>query len=137
MTISNSLVDYVSIDDELYAIIIRKDFTSEGIKFFTPNHFSQQLGYMKRDKGYIIDKHYHKKNDREVTTTQEVLLIRSGKIRVTFYNMELFKVTERIVTSGDVIMLTYGGHGFEFLEEGEIIEVKQGPYNDELDKVRF
>lgn len=137
MTISKNLLDYVNFEEELYAIIIRKEFSTEGIKFFTPNHFSQQLGYMKRDKGYVIDKHYHKKNNREVANTQEVLLIRSGKIRVTFYNLELCKVAERIVSSGDVVMLTFGGHGFEFLEEGEIIEVKQGPYDGELDKVRF
>jgi mannose-6-phosphate isomerase-like protein (cupin superfamily) len=39
--------------------------------------------------------------------------------------------------SGDVILLIKGGHGFEVLEELEMIEVKQGPYLGEQDKVRF
>ena len=39
--------------------------------------------------------------------------------------------------TGDVILLVSGGHGFEMLEESEIIEVKQGPYAGEEDKVRF
>jgi hypothetical protein len=38
---------------------------------------------------------------------------------------------------GDVILLAHGGHGFFMIEESEIIEVKQGPYAGEEDKVRF
>ena len=34
-------------------------------------------------------------------------------------------------------MLVSGGHGFKVLEEVEMIEVKQGPYYGEQDKVRF
>ena len=45
----------------------------EGIKFFTPNDFSQQLGYMKRDKGYEIMPHVHNPVKRNVYITKEVL----------------------------------------------------------------
>ena len=34
-------------------------------------------------------------------------------------------------------MLVKGGHGFEVLEEIEMIEVKQGPYAGDQDKTRF
>jgi hypothetical protein len=36
-----------------------------------------------------------------------------------------------------VILLSYGGHGFEMLERTEMIEVKQGPYAGDQDKTRF
>jgi len=36
-----------------------------------------------------------------------------------------------------MILLAYGGHGFEMLESTEIIEVKQGPYAGDHDKTRF
>ena len=36
-----------------------------------------------------------------------------------------------------MILLAVGGHGFEVLEEIEMIEVKQGPYAGDLDKQRF
>jgi hypothetical protein len=36
-----------------------------------------------------------------------------------------------------VILLATGGHGFEVIETAEIIEVKQGPFVGEKDKVRF
>jgi hypothetical protein len=34
-------------------------------------------------------------------------------------------------------LLTAGGHGFEVLEEIEMIEVKQGPYSGDTDKRRI
>jgi hypothetical protein len=36
-----------------------------------------------------------------------------------------------------VILLIQGGHGFEVIEEVEMIEVKQGPYVGDQDKTRF
>jgi hypothetical protein len=46
-------------------------------------------------------------------------------------------VDSRVLLTGDVILLAGGGHGFEMLEETEIIEVKQGPYDGDKDKTRF
>ena len=43
----------------------------------------------------------------------------------------------RILFEGDVILLTSGGHGFKIIEEVEMIEVKQGPYSGDMDKVKF
>jgi hypothetical protein len=74
---------------------------------------------------------------REVIQTQEVLFIKSGKVRVDFYDDDQHYLDSRIVQQGDVILLASGGHGFEMLEESEMIEVKQGPYIGERDKVRF
>lgn len=42
-----------------------------------------------------------------------------------------------MLCAGDVILLSTGGHGFEVIEEIEMIEVKQGPYAGEEDKTRF
>ena len=121
----------------LIAIIIRADYHSDGIEFFTPDNFSQQLAYMKRPKQYVIPPHIHNIVKREVQYTQEVLLIRSGKVRIDFYNNEQAYIESKILYAGDVILLSGGGHGFEMLEESEIIEVKQGPYMGEEDKIRF
>jgi hypothetical protein len=59
---------------------------------------------------------------------REVLFIRDGKIRVDLYCRENHIVAQRILVSGDVIMLLDGGHGFEILEPTDMIEVKQGPF---------
>ena len=80
------MIEKIIINNELYAIIIRKNYKSTGIEFFTPNDFSQQLAYMRRPKGYIIQPHVHKNVKKEIKFTQEVLLIRSGKVQVDFYS---------------------------------------------------
>lgn len=122
---------------KLLAVIIQANFKKEGIEFFTPGDFSQQLAYMNRPKGYIIDPHVHNLVDRKVTLTQEVLFIRSGKVRVDFFDDHKNYLESKILEKGDVILLAGGGHGFEMLEPSEIIEVKQGPYSGDQDKVRF
>jgi len=119
------------------AIIIRREFRKDGIHFFTPNDFSQQLGYMNRPKGYLIPPHVHNPVAREVHFTKEVLFIKSGRVRVDFYDDAQTYLESRDLNEGDVILLAFGGHGFEMLETSEIIEVKQGPYAGEADKTRF
>jgi hypothetical protein len=116
---------------------LRTTYKEKGINFFTPNEFSQQLAYMNRPSGYEIQPHVHNAVQREVQFTKEVLFIKSGKVRVDFYDNEKNYLESRILVSGDVILLAFGGHGFEMMEDSEIIEVKQGPYAGEADKTRF
>lgn len=130
-------VDKIVHNNTLLGIIIYNSFEKEGIEFFTPDHFSQQLAYMKRPRNYSIPPHVHNPVPREVTLTNEVLFIKSGRMRIDFYNDQHAYIESRVVVSGDVILLSHGGHGFEMLEETEIIEVKQGPYAGEKDKTRF
>ena len=127
----------IELEGEIIGIIIRSNFTKNGIEFFTPNDFSQQLGYMKRGKDYHIEPHIHNSISREVMLTQEVLFIKSGKVRVDFYSDHQEYYESRVLNSGDIILLANSGHGIVTLEESEIIEVKQGPYIEADDKVRF
>jgi len=131
------MINIISRDNKTLAIIIRREFKKDGIEFFTPDDFSQQLAYMHRPEGYVIPPHVHNLVPREVTLTQEVLFIKSGRVRVDFYDDAKNYLESTILTSGDVILLAAGGHGFEMLEHTEMIEVKQGPYCGEADKVRF
>ena len=142
MTSDNSIATHAQIErvvhlDQTIGIIIRADFHSDGIEFFTPNTFSQQLGYMNRPAGHRIDPHVHNPVEREVTWTQEVLLVKSGRVRVDFYTDGRHYLESRVIQTGDVILLAAGGHGFEMLEATEMIEVKQGPYFGDQDKTRF
>jgi hypothetical protein len=123
--------------ENILGILIPKNFSANGINFFTPDDFSQQLAYMNRPAGYAIDPHVHNAIQREVQLTQEVLFIRSGKVRVDFYSQSQEYLESWILFAGDVLLLASGGHGFEMLEESEIIEVKQGPYAGDRDKTRF
>lgn len=131
------MIEKVIHEENILAIIIRANYQKEGISFFTPGDFSQQLGYMNRPKGYVIEPHVHNLIERKVTLTQEVLYIKNGRVRVDFYNDDRHYLESRIVETGDVVLLAAGGHGFEMLTDSEIIEIKQGPYCGDEDKVRF
>ncbi|MFQ4140816.1 hypothetical protein [Chlorogloeopsis sp. ULAP02] len=123
--------------NQLLALIIYHNFEKSGIHFLTPNELSQQLAYMRHPTGKIIQPHVHNPVPREVQYTQEVLFIKKGKLRVDFYNNQQKYLESRILGVGDVILLVTGGHGFEVIEEIEMIEVKQGPYVGDQDKTRF
>jgi hypothetical protein len=131
------MVEYIRNAGQLLAIILASRYHSEEIKFFTPDNFSQQLGYMNRPAGYQIPPHVHNPVKRAVEFTQEVLFIKTGKLRVDFYSDKQVYLESRVLQAGDVVLLAFGGHGFEILEQCEIIEVKQGPYAGEGDKTRF
>ncbi|MFC1920726.1 cupin domain-containing protein [Chloroflexota bacterium] len=130
-------IEEIKADERTIAIIIYNEFNKDGIEFFTPAEFSQQLGYMRHKKGHKIQEHIHELHPREVSYTQETLFIRKGRVRVDFYKDDRSYLTGRELKTGDVILLASGGHGFEFLEESEMIEVKQGPHAGDDDKVRF
>lgn len=131
------MIEQVFDQSQLLAIIVKANFHKDGIEFFTPGDFSQQLGYMNRPKGYVIEPHVHNLVERKVTLTQEVLYVKSGRVRVDFYSDHRVYLESRTIAKGDVILLASGGHGFEMLEDAEMIEIKQGPYCGDEDKVRF
>jgi len=131
------MIEHVLAKEQLLAIIIRTRFNKPGIHFLTPDDFSQQLAYMQHPAGKIIEPHVHNSVQREVFYTQEVLFLKRGRLQVDFYDTDRNYTESRILEAGDVILLASGGHGFQALEEIEMIEVKQGPYAGDADKTRF
>ena len=79
----------------------------------------------------------HNPVERTVAYTQETLFIKRGRLRVDFFDDHQTYLESRELGAGDVVLLVRGGHGFEVLEELEMIEVKQGPYAGDHDKTRF
>lgn len=131
------MIETLKIGDQLLAVIVSRDFAEPGIHFFTPNDLSQQLAYMHHPSGKVIEPHVHNPVSRNVQYTQEVLFIKRGRLRVDFYDNGQTYLESRILEAGDVILLATGGHGFEVIEEVEMVEVKQGPYAGDQDKTRF
>lgn len=133
----DQLKEEIIIDGQLYAIILRAAYDESGIQFFTANELSQQLASMSYKPGKIIPAHTHQRVCRQVFQTQEALFIRKGKLRIDFYTPGQDYRCSRILEKGDVALLIAGGHGFEVLEELNMVEVKQGPYVGDQDKVVF
>ena len=131
------MVEYVNFKGRQLAIILRANYSAKGVNFFTPNDFSQQLGYMNHPGGHKIEPHLHNVAKREVQYTKEVLFIKSGSVRIDLFDDDKVYLESKVLHAGDVILLAFGGHGFEMLESTEMIEVKQGPYVGTEDKARF
>jgi mannose-6-phosphate isomerase-like protein (cupin superfamily) len=131
------MVEKIEYEGLQYALIVKNSFRAEGIHFFTDDSLSQQLAYMQHPQGKVITPHVHNPVSRTVDFTQEVLVIKKGKLRVDFYTDEKVYLKSRVLEEGDVILLIRGGHGFEVLEPLEMYEIKQGPYVGENDKTRF
>jgi mannose-6-phosphate isomerase-like protein (cupin superfamily) len=119
------------------ALVIRSSYGDPGINFVTGDDSVHQLGVLKWPRGHLIDAHVHNPMTRTIDSTQEVLFIRSGRVRVDLYGEDRLYRSSLELASGDVIFLASGGHGFEILEDADIVEVKQGPYRGEGEKTRF
>ncbi len=132
------MIEYVKNKEKLLAVIVRANYKQkEGIEFFTPADSTQQIGCVCHKKGTAVAAHMHNKVKREVFYTHETLIIKSGKIRADFYDDCKNYVSSTELDKGDVILFTEGGHGFKYLEDTQLIEIKQGPYLEKDDKVRF
>ena len=116
------------------AIVIRATDKVDGIEFFSPQDFAQQIGLMTRPSGYVVKAHIHNPVVRHTIGTQEVLVIRRGKILVKLFTNALSLESEITLNTGDVILLAHGGHEIEMIDETEILEIKQGPYGGLGDK---
>lgn len=111
----------------------------DGLNFFSEDGDFIQVGVWGYGAGKQLKAHIHNEVKREVLWTQEVLFVRSGKLRANIFNTHEEKVAELEVGAGDVIILLRGGHGYDILEDGtQVLEIKNGPYvGPDLDRRRF
>jgi hypothetical protein len=101
----------------------------DGLNFFSEDEDFIQVGVWGYGAGKELKAHIHNEVKRKVFWTQEVLFVRSGKLRANIFDTDEKKVAELEVGVGDVIILLRGGHGYEILEENtKVLEIKNGPY---------
>ena len=132
------MIEKIKYKNKLFALIVSGNYRNKkGITFFTPDQATQQFGYMKYKKGYIINPHKHNKRLTKILRTTEVILLLKGVLRVDFYNQQKKYLFSKILKEKDIIMLVHGGHGFKVIKDVEMIEVKQGPYSLVKDKIKF
>ena len=127
------MIEKVIHKKKLFALIVRGKFRKKtGINFFTENNATQQFGYMKHKKDYVIKPHKHNQRLTKILMTTEIIIL-----RVDFYNNKKMYLFSKKILGKDIVMLLNGGHGFKVLKDVEMLEVKQGPYKLSRDKVKF
>ena len=141
----NSAVERINHNDKILAIIIRAkalselEHSGENMLFATPNEFPFQVGIHSRKKKDTIKPHFHLPfAELKDFPVQEFFYVISGKIKIDLYDDREndTKVSEVIIETGDSIILNTG-HGFTFLDDAKLVELKQGPYRGREFEKRF
>tara|TARA_B110000444_G_C18290972_1_gene345107 strand:+ start:25 stop:459 length:435 start_codon:yes stop_codon:yes gene_type:complete len=128
----------IIIDGKIVAKLFKyKNKKFKGIKFFTDNDLNFQVGLMAHPRNHIIKPHHHINRKKIIKQMSELLIVFSGKLKVYFYNKKKTKTKTVILNKKDMILLISGAHGFKVLEKLEMLEVKQGPFTGEKDKIRM
>ena len=128
----------ISVDKKIVAKVFKYQNKSfKGIKFFTANNLNMQVGLMGHSKNHIIKPHFHINRKKIVKQMSELLIIFSGQLKVFFYNKKKSRAKSLVLNKKDMILLISGGHGFKVLKKLEMLEIKQGPFVGEKDKMRL
>ena len=124
-------------NNNLLAIVVKSNSSTEEKDFYTDHTSEFQIASFNLKKDEVIQRHYHEKQKRTISSTNEVIVLQSGKMTLTLYDIDLNKVEEITLEGGDMVALFNGGHEIHIDEQTQFIEVKQGPYDEEKDKTRF
>jgi len=130
-------VERIEADGTLLAIVIRADVRPDGVRFYTADDSSLQVGLLGHRRGDVAQPHIHYPMRRVIVHTMEVLHVRTGRMEVYLYDLQRQPVSTVELAAGDTILLMAGGHGLKVLEDALILEVKQGPYLGVDDKEKF
>lgn len=137
-----ALLQRVYADGKRCATIIRAGYAPEQTAFVTAPESCQQVGHVVYPAGGSVQRHYHKPATRTVVGMGEVLVVQRGECVVTFLDSDRRPMCFSL-RAGDVLIIepdTNGRsviHGFDFHEDTVLLEIKQGPYMGDGEKVRL
>jgi len=132
------MIKKIEHNGNLFALIVSKyEQKKEGIQFLTDGNSLLEFGIMNYSAGHKIQPHIHKPFKRVTSGTNEVLFIKKGSVLVNFFDENQNHFASETLSTNDWIILIKGGHGFDVIDDCEMIEVKNGPYANDNDKIRF
>ena len=119
----------------IVSIIIRKNYANEkDLEFFTKPDDFIQFGFMRRNKGHVVKKHFHNTYQRTINKTQEVIFLKKGSFIISFFNESGEFIEKKIIIAGDIVLILSHAHEIEMIEDCEFHEVKNGPFDEKKDK---
>jgi hypothetical protein len=114
--------------DQLIGIFIQNSFAPGKTRFLTPLEEPLQCGIGVFKKGSVVEPHRHVGAPATVTEFQEFIYLKRGRAVAQVFDPEGKLLKDLEMKPGDALLLLRGGHAFRFVEDSEILEVKQGPY---------
>lgn len=113
----------------LIAKIYRNSDWLENLNFYTTDADFVQVSTWNYNQGKHLKAHGHKITERKSNRTQEVIFVKSGKLKAVFYSENNEIIYEIIMETGDFAIIFAGGHSYDILDDKtQILEIKNGPY---------
>ena len=121
--------EIVEYDGVIYAKIYRNSEWPENLNFYTQDKDFVQVSTWNYNNGKHLKAHKHKIAKRISDRTQEVIFVKSGKMNAFFYSEDHKLICNKIIETGDFVIIFSGGHAYDILEDKtQIFEIKNGPY---------
>lgn len=93
-----------------------------------------QVAILQFEKGKLFQPHIHLKRERPILVTQEAWVVLKGSVKVRYFDLDKNHIADVVLSAGDISMTFRGGHGYEMLEDSEVVEFKLGQFAAEGDK---
>lgn len=130
------MLEKVTVDRKLCALIIRNTVDVKSSTFFSPRDLNLQIAIFKRKKNFVELPHYHKQIARKINRVEQFLFITKGQMVVDFFNQKKLFVKSKRLGKGDGILIISGTHSVRITRSCKAISIKQGPFLGDLnDKV--
>lgn len=129
------MINKVYKDDRLVATVIDFRGAISATTFFTDDVSSLQVGVISKNSEEKVQPHRHNLFERKIVGTSEFLYVLEGKMEVTVYDDNFQNPENFYVGVGSGVLLSGGAHSIQFVEATKLMEIKQGPYSAEVDKV--
>ena len=124
-----SIVD--SNGQELVRILKMQEYAVRKSQFFLNPKCSLQVGSLNFPAGGKVEPHIHKaKNVGVAFPVEELILMLAGKAVLEVYDDNKNMVETVKVSTGDMLLLMRGGHGYRFTENTQLLDIRCGPYTD-------
>ena len=112
-------------------VAVRIDSLSPGSTPVIPPEEALQVLTLKHKKGRVVDPHVHIPHRRVTDVLQECLVVIRGRIVVSLFEEDGSLFRQFQVGQGETCIILAMPHRVEFLEDSEIIEIKNGPFFDD------
>lgn len=124
-------MDKIFLGDKLAALRICVSKCRRGSHPISEPSAALQVLTLKHPKGHFVRPHQHIPKKRVTRILQECLVVIRGKIRIELFDSKNRCAKGFFVNSGEAAVLFGAPHALRYLEDTEIIEVKNGPFIDD------
>jgi mannose-6-phosphate isomerase-like protein (cupin superfamily) len=132
--VERSDLEVIEVDGLYLATLIKTRKSPQGSTFYTPNSSPFQVGVHVKQSGMHTKAHSYIRSQVIIEKpVQEIFFVASGKLVMNLYDKDnKHVIIRKELVAGDLMIISGStAHGVDFLEDTRLIEIKQGPYEEE------